>query len=158
MLRKATKVHSQPSLRPLHPSTTGYCTCNASSSTPDHKRTVNRLLSSWQNCKGSLLLDRLICSIRDAWFQRTLLAKLDLNFKTAFELTQATKVAEQNAKDLRKSHKPVAPVHTVQKQQSRRDRRNCYRCGGKHAADFCRFKDMECHYCHKKGTSCQSMP
>ena len=29
--------------------------------------------------------------------------------------------------------------------------RSCYRCGGTHPADRCRFKDSECHYCHKKG-------
>ena len=27
----------------------------------------------------------------------------------------------------------------------------CYRCGGKHAADKCRFKESDCHYCKKKG-------
>ena len=98
-----------------------------------------------------MLRDRLVCGVRDVRVQRNLLAKPDLNFKTAFELAQAAEVAEQNAKDLQKSHAPVAPVHTVQKQQSRQDGRNYYRCGGKHAADSCRFKDMECHYCHKKG-------
>jgi hypothetical protein len=27
----------------------------------------------------------------------------------------------------------------------------CYRCGGKHEASKCRYKDYECHYCRKKG-------
>ena len=27
----------------------------------------------------------------------------------------------------------------------------CYRCGGRHAFDSCRFHDSECHYCHKRG-------
>ena len=27
----------------------------------------------------------------------------------------------------------------------------CYRCGGRHAFDSCRFRDSECHYCHKRG-------
>ena len=30
-------------------------------------------------------------------------------------------------------------------------RLNCYRCGEKHNASSCRYKDYECHYCHKKG-------
>ena len=27
----------------------------------------------------------------------------------------------------------------------------CYRCGGKHEASKCKYKDYECHYCRKKG-------
>ena len=26
-----------------------------------------------------------------------------------------------------------------------------YRCGGKHDASKCRFKEYECHYCKKRG-------
>ena len=28
---------------------------------------------------------------------------------------------------------------------------DCYRCGGKHQAAQCRFKEYECHFCRKKG-------
>ena len=28
---------------------------------------------------------------------------------------------------------------------------SCYRCGGKHDAAKCRFKEYDCRYCHKKG-------
>ena len=27
----------------------------------------------------------------------------------------------------------------------------CYRCGGEHNSDKCRFREAECRYCHKKG-------
>ena len=27
----------------------------------------------------------------------------------------------------------------------------CYRCGGEHSSDKCRFKEAKCRYCHKKG-------
>ena len=27
----------------------------------------------------------------------------------------------------------------------------CYRCGGKHKSEDCKFKEDECYYCHKKG-------
>ena len=27
----------------------------------------------------------------------------------------------------------------------------CYRCGGKHKASKCKYKDYECHYCRKRG-------
>ena len=77
-----------------------------------------------------MLQDRLVCGVRDVRVQCNLLAKPNLNFKTAFELAQVAEVAKQNAKDLQKLHAQVAPVHTVQKQHSRQDRRNCYLCGG----------------------------
>ena len=66
-----------------------------------------------------MLRDRVVCGVRDARVQRTLLAKPDLTFKMAFTLAQAAEVAEQNAKDLQKSHATIAPVHAVQKQQSK---------------------------------------
>ena len=93
--------------------------------------------------------DGSLSTARDVRVQRHLLAETDLAFKKAFELSQAAEVAEQNAKDLHKSH--ATTVHTMPRQSSKPDVRNCYRCGGKHAAATCRFKDTECHYCHKQG-------
>ena len=110
----------------------------------------------FKDALDAMLRDRVVCGVRDARVQRTLLAKPDLTFKMAFTLAQAAEVAEQNAKDLQKSHATIAPVHAVQKQQSKPVGRNCYRCGGKHAADTCRFKDTECHFCHKRDTSPRS--
>lgn len=91
-----------------------------------------------------MLRDRLVCGVRDVRIQRRLLAEADLSFKKSFELSQAAEVAEQSAKDLQKPQ----TVHTV---PSKPFARNCYRCGGTHASDTCRFRDSECHFCHKKG-------
>ena len=30
-------------------------------------------------------------------------------------------------------------------------KQECYRCGGKHDASKCKFKEAECHWCHKRG-------
>ena len=107
-----------------------------------------------EHCKfeatlDNMLRDRLVCGIRDVRTQRRLLAEADLTRKKAFELAQAAEVAEKQAKDLRA---PITgTVHTLQKQPSTPVLENCSRCGGKHAAASCRFKDAECYLCHKKG-------
>ena len=109
----------------------------------------------FEDTLDDMLRDRLVCGISDGRVQRRLLAETNLTFKKAFELSLAAEVAEQNSKDLQKPH--ATAVHSVQKQaskplsQSNGMRTNCYRCGGKHAAVDCRFKETECHYCHKKG-------
>ena len=97
-----------------------------------------------------MLRDRLVCGIRDARVQRRLLAETSLDFKKAFELAQAAEIAEQNARDIQKlpSAEPQ-PLHDIGKVSL--PARSCYRCGGAHSADKCRFKDSECHHCHKKG-------
>ena len=107
-----------------------------------------------EHCKfdatlDDMLRDRLVCGIRDVRTQRRLLAESDLKLKKAFELAQAAEVAEKNAKDLRKPI--VGAVHALPKQPGTPVSDNCSRCGGKHAAATCRFKDAECHFCHKKG-------
>ena len=101
-----------------------------------------------------MLRDRLVCGIRDGRVQRRLLAESDLKFKKAFELSQAEEVAERSAKDLQKSN--VGSVQTLQRQPSNPVLsepivRNCYRCGGTHAPDTCRFRETECYLCPKKG-------
>ena len=49
--------------------------------------------------------------------------------------------------------KPVHRLSRPPQQQNRRKQHDgdCYRCGGKHAAARCKFKDYECHYCKKMG-------
>ena len=97
-----------------------------------------------------MLQDRLVCSIANIKVQRRLLAEPKLVFKKAFELAQAVEVADSNAKLLQKPS--AAAVHTVQKGPVKpTGGQNCYRCGGKHVAAECRFKDSECHFCHKRG-------
>ena len=115
---------------------------------------VSELRRLSEHCKfegtlDDMLRDRLVCGIRDVRTQRRLLAESDLKLKKAFELAQAAEVAEKDSKDLQK---PTAgAVHTVSKRPSIPVLDNCSRCGGKHAAATCRFKDAECHFCHKKG-------
>ena len=97
----------------------------------------------------AMLRDRLVCGMRDSRAQRRLLAETSLTFKKAFELAQASEMAEKNARDLQK---PIGVVHAVRTQQSPKPRLSlCYRCEGKHAPHECLFKEADCHNCGKKG-------
>jgi len=104
---------------------------------------------------NDMLRDRLVCGINDPRLQRRLLAEMDITFAKAMELAQAAEAADRNARELEKA----APVHTVSahdrpaKEGGARRTLNatCHRCGGKHLADRCRFKESDCHYCGKKG-------
>ena len=67
------------------------------------------------------------------------------------EPAQEMELAEKNVKTLhrtnevyRVSGKPNMP------KPSQGQPRECYRCGGKHMSDYCRFKEAICHYCKKQ--------
>ena len=68
------------------------------------------------------------------------------------ELAQAMELAEKNAKTLRRTNEVyrVSGKTNVTK-PSQGQPRECYRCGGKHESDDCRFKKAICHYCKKPG-------
>ena len=104
-----------------------------------------------------MLRDRLICSINDHRIQRRLLAELGLTFTKVMELAQPAEAEDKNARDLEKVnstgiHK-VSSDHKTKEGGGRRSTAAtpCYRCGGKHPSDKCRFRDEECHHCGKKG-------
>jgi hypothetical protein len=125
-----------------------------------------------------MLRDRLVCGIRDKNIQRRLLAEPKLTFNRAMEMTQAAETAERDAKRLQiasanegvaspnSEHYNRTEVHKIQQegkqntqssapsQHEKPTGRNfitCTRCGGKHSAAKCYYKDSDCHYCGKKG-------
>ena len=61
--------------------------------------------------------------------------------------------AAKNLEDIHKSRDTEASVMKVQPGPGEKSsfQGPCYRCGGRHAFDSCRFRDSECHYCHKHG-------
>ena len=99
-----------------------------------------------------LLRDRLICGCNEDRLQKNLLAKTPPpNFKVAIAMAQAMESADKDTKDLQNSRIP-AEVHAIPRNSPPpRGQTNCYRCGGKHTADDCRFKEAVCHFCKKKG-------
>ena len=112
-----------------------------------------------------MLRDRLVCGCRDHHLQCKLLAESDLNFEKAFKIAKAAETAEKEARDLQetpaaqivltmkgmyaKAHVRKSPSQPQGKSTSRSP--ICYRCGAKHKATECRFKDAECNFCKKKG-------
>ena len=110
-----------------------------------------------------MLRDRLVCGCKDHRLQCKLLAETDLTFEKAFKIAKAAETAEKEARDLHDS--PAAqPVHVIKGTRSNKHAQRaqtlpqgksvlpiCYRCGAKHKATECRFKEAECNFCKKKG-------
>ena len=91
--------------------------------------------------------------------QKRLLTKENLTFDKALKMAEA---AEQAAKDAAQFHntsrleKPLEDVHVVQSGGL-----SCSGCGGRHLRSKCRFKDVQCRFCKKKGhieRVCRSKP
>ena len=112
-----------------------------------------------------MLRDRLICGINNDRMQRCLLAESKLSFEKAYELAQAMETADHDARELQGP--PTSAVNKLNKTSAaarnfpptnagsannRNPRsRNCYRCGGKHSAAECKFRQSECRFCKKVG-------
>lgn len=65
---------------------------------------------TFQDKLDDMLRNCLVCGIKDSQVQRRLLSETDRTFKKAFELAQASEVAEKNVRDL---HKPTGAVHAI---------------------------------------------
>ena len=101
---------------------------------------------------NDMMRDRLICGCNHYRLRHQLLTKSPPpKFEDALALAQAFESAERNAKDMQPSPTPVT-VHAVNKRRgNQHSRTDCYRCGGKHSPNDCRFKDVTCHFCKKTG-------
>ena len=109
---------------------------------------------------NDMLCDRVVCGINDGGIQRHLLAESKLTYKKVLELALSLESADRDARDLQKPSANVAAfVHVLQRPDDAWKRstssalspKPCYRCGGKHASAECRFKEVDCHKCGKKG-------
>ena len=118
------------------------------------------------NTLDDMLRDRVVVGINNDPIQNRLLSERTLTFAKALDISQAMETAAKNAVDLRASQSGFKneTVHKVQNKQyakrgpptpqykkSEQSHVPCYRCGEKHSPDTCRYKEAECHYCHKKG-------
>jgi hypothetical protein len=115
-----------------------------------------------------LLRDRLVCGVLDKKVQHRFLQEAKLTYKQAPDMALAAEAARKDAKRLQdhreearsvetqptETEEKSAPVNRVTRNAPRTDSRGkeeCHRCGGKHPAARCKFKDYECHFCKKKG-------
>ena len=108
---------------------------------------------------NDMLRDRLVCSIADSCIQRALLAEKELTFDKIYEKALAMESTEKNTQDLT----APAPVQSVglSKPTAPKSTQGCHRCGEKHNASKCKFKEAKCHKCGKIGhlaRVCRSQP
>ena len=106
---------------------------------------------------NDMLRDRLVCGCKDRRLQSKLLSETDLTFDKALKLAKAYETAQREANDLQTEPTHIHAVRGQRNSHSQFPRRKqpsameCYRCGGKHAPADCRFKDIDCHHCGKRG-------
>ena len=106
-----------------------------------------------------MIRDRLVSGIADLSMQRRLLSEADLTLPKAIEIAQTMEAAERDAQELQQplrqsihavpdhgQQSPPGPAPMGRKQPIRRP---CYRCGGPHRMNDCRFKEATCHKCGK---------
>ena len=114
-----------------------------------------------------MLRDRFVCGIAHPAVQKRLLAEPDLTLTKAVTVAQAVELAEKGAQQLQlpvdKEAKEVHKFSTTNSQPRADTRKkdsssggkasstSCYRCGGKHNQQTCRFKSETCHFCNKRG-------
>ena len=101
----------------------------------------------------TMLRDRIVCVIRDEKIQRRLLVEKKLTFQKAHEIATTMEITMQNMAVLQESKESEAVNQvTVQADGRRIPRKSpCFRCGGNHSAQTCRFKELNCFYCKQKG-------
>lgn len=98
------------------------------------------------------LRDQLVCGLRDEQLQRNLITDHSLTLDTALSKAQATEAATGQVNEIRMfKNKTIDVVNNIRDQDNRQLKIICFRCGGPHKADKCRFIEVDCNNCGKKG-------
>ena len=102
-----------------------------------------------------MLRDRLVCGINDKKIQRRLLAERDLTLKKAEEIALGEELAAKHVVYIQCETTPSkvnqVDARDLKNNKDRRSDPERYRCGEKHEASACRFKDAQCFKCGRKG-------
>ncbi|RUS83602.1 hypothetical protein EGW08_008656 [Elysia chlorotica] len=102
-----------------------------------------------------MLRDRLVCGINDSRIQQRLLSERQLTFAKTLEIAQAMEAAAEGIQDLAiSSPEKICAVqyqHAAKSTSPSAPNKSCYRCGGPHAHNSCKFKDSKCYKCQKIG-------
>ncbi|XP_064472875.1 uncharacterized protein LOC135387707 [Ornithodoros turicata] len=120
-----------------------------------------RRLSEFCNFQAldNMLRDRLVCGIQDQTVQKRLFAEPQLTLKSAMDLALAAEAASPNVSELRASDENVLYAGgkntrqeaTYKSRQSGMTQRKCISCGENHDRETCRFRNVTCNFCQKKG-------
>ncbi|KAB0801764.1 hypothetical protein PPYR_03950 [Photinus pyralis] len=106
-----------------------------------------------------MLRDRLVCGAKDKNIQRRLLAERELTLQQAFEMAVASETASTQITEIRgePTKGEVSKVaHSWDRGRAETKTRSfvnviCFRCGGRHDAESCRFRNEECRKCGRSG-------
>lgn len=116
-----------------------------------------------------MLRDRLVCGMRDDKLRYELLKRDNLRYDDVVEMMLSSESAGRDARMMQNAANghtvvsydatatgaattslPVSEPMDVNALQSKDSIRLCYRCGDRHGGE-CRFVNVVCHYCKKKG-------
>ena len=107
---------------------------------------------------SEMLRDRLVCGINDKKIQRRLLAERELTLKKAEEIALGEELAAKHVVDIQSETTPSSvnrvdarDKNGIKDTKDHRPDSECYRCGEKHEASACRFKDAQCFKCGRRG-------
>ena len=101
---------------------------------------------------NDMLRDRLVCGINDEKIQLKLLSEKDtLTFEDAMDLALAMETATKNARELCSGVAVTSATVNAVKDDNTSLKGKCFSCGANHLRHSCKFRDAECHQCHKKG-------
>jgi len=120
----------------------------------------------FEDTVNEMLRDRFVTGLNNTHIQHCLLAEATLTFTKAQEIAQAMELTERDVQSIQAdSQMPVHKIATppvvnndhstqsvAQPPSDGQTSRQCYRCGGKHSANSCYFKNAQCHSCGKWGT------
>ena len=94
---------------------------------------------------NDMLRDRLVCGIKHDRIQQCLLSEgAELTLEKALQIAQSMESAIKQSTGIQNYQHHTEGVHKVSTQE--RSYKKCFRCGGRHAADHCNFKNKECFF------------
>ena len=101
------------------------------------------------------LRDRFVCGVRNEALQKKLLTEVDLTMKRAQEIALSMESADLSAQNLKGDSTPAETLNLVHPSSASTiapvKLGPCYRCGRRHDAKSCKFKEATCHKCGKLG-------
>ena len=99
---------------------------------------------------NDMLRDHLVCGIKHDRVQQPLLSEgAKLLSKKTLQIAQSMESAIKQSTAIQNYEHRSEGVHKVSTQE--RSYKECFQCGGRHAADRCNFKNKECFFCKNVG-------